>query len=44
MKSILLTVFIFVISLGLSAQSLDKAKELLKANKLTEAKTQIDGF
>jgi hypothetical protein len=44
MKSILLTVFIFVISLGLSAQSLDKAKELLKANKLTDAKTQIDGF
>ncbi|HLX91234.1 MAG TPA: hypothetical protein VKR32_06100 [Puia sp.] len=44
MKSILLTVFVCWFSLGLSAQSLDKAKDFLKANKLTDAKTQIDGF
>src|SRR5579863_2638344 len=43
MKAILLTVLIAVSGLGLYAQSLDKAKESLKANKLTDAKTQIDG-
>ncbi len=30
--------------LGLFAQNLDKAKDLLKANKIADAKTQIDGF
>ena len=30
--------------IGLFAQSLDKAKELFKANKYADAKTQIDGF
>jgi len=30
--------------IGLFAQSLDKAKELFKANKFADAKTQIDGF
>ncbi|HLY68879.1 MAG TPA: hypothetical protein VKR53_04075 [Puia sp.] len=43
MKAILLTVLVAVTGLGLYAQSLDKAKESLKANKLTDAKTQIDG-
>jgi tetratricopeptide (TPR) repeat protein len=43
MKSILLTVLVAIAGLSLNAQSLDKAKEFLKANKLTDAKTQIDG-
>src|SRR5580704_10025050 len=43
MKAILLTVLIAVTGLSLYAQNLDKAKEFLKANKLTDAKTQIDG-
>jgi tetratricopeptide (TPR) repeat protein len=43
MKSILLTVLVAVAGLSLYAQNLDKAKEFLKANKLTDAKTQIDG-
>jgi tetratricopeptide (TPR) repeat protein len=43
MKSILLTVLVAVTGLSLYAQNLDKAKDLLKANKLTDAKTQIDG-
>src|SRR3981081_2872055 len=30
--------------IGLFAQSLDKAKDLLKATKIADAKTQIDGF
>src|ERR1700733_7415140 len=30
--------------IGLFAQSLDKAKDLYKANKIADAKTQIDGF
>jgi hypothetical protein len=43
MKSILLTVLVAVAGLSLYAQNLDKAKDFLKANKLTDAKTQIDG-
>ncbi|HEY4876382.1 MAG TPA: hypothetical protein VIH86_12470 [Puia sp.] len=43
MKSILLTVLFAIAGLSLYAQNLDKAKELFKANKLTDAKTQIDG-
>jgi len=44
MKAILLTALIAITGLSLYAQSLDKAKDFLKANKLTDAKTQIDGF
>jgi tetratricopeptide (TPR) repeat protein len=43
MKAILLTVLVAIAGLSLYAQNLDKAKEFLKANKLTDAKTQIDG-
>ena len=43
MKSILLTVLVAIAGLSLNAQNLDKAKEFFKANKLTDAKTQIDG-
>src|ERR1700690_3190031 len=43
MKSILLTVLVAVTSFSLYAQNLDKAKDFFKANKLTDAKTQIDG-
>ena len=43
MKSFLLTVLVALTSFSLSAQNLDKAKDLLKTNKLTDAKTQIDG-
>ena len=43
MKSFLLTVLVAITSFSLYAQSLDKAKDFFKANKLTDAKTQIDG-
>src|SRR5882724_6630968 len=43
MKNVLLTVLLIVTSFGLFAQKLDKAKDLLKSNKLPEAKTEIDG-
>jgi hypothetical protein len=42
MKRMLLSLFMAVICSGLFAQSVDKAKELLKANKLAEAKEEID--
>jgi tetratricopeptide (TPR) repeat protein len=42
MKRFLLSVVIAATSLGLFAQTVDKAKELLKANKIPEAKTEID--
>jgi hypothetical protein len=42
MKKVLLTTLLAVAGLGLFAQKLDKAKDLLKANKLSEAKTEID--
>ncbi len=42
MKSILLALLITFAGFNLSAQNLDKVKDLIKANKLPEAKTQID--
>jgi hypothetical protein len=43
MKSKILLIFMFsALALGLAAQSLDKAKDLLKAGKLQEAKDEID--
>ncbi|PWT77721.1 MAG: hypothetical protein C5B59_03240 [Bacteroidetes bacterium] len=42
MKRIFLTVLLSSIGIGLFAQSADKAKDLLKANKLQEAKAEID--
>jgi Tfp pilus assembly protein PilF len=42
MRRLLLTGFLAVAGAGLFAQSVDKAKELLKANKLPEAKAEID--
>jgi hypothetical protein len=41
-RFLLLSVVIAATGLGLFAQNLDKAKELLKANKIPEAKTEID--
>jgi hypothetical protein len=42
MKRMLLGLLLAVVCSGLFAQSVDKAKDLLKANKLTEAKDEID--
>jgi len=42
MKRMLLSLVLAVVCTGLFAQSVDKAKELLKANKLPEAKDEID--
>ena len=43
MKSKILLIFLFsAFALGLAAQSLDKAKDFLKAGKLQEAKDEID--
>jgi hypothetical protein len=42
-KRIFLSGFLAMLGMGLFAQSLDKAKDLLKAGKTTDAKTQIDG-
>lgn len=42
MKRMLLSLLMAVICSALFAQSVDKAKELLKANKLVEAKDEID--
>lgn len=44
MKKAALSVLTMVLCLGLNAQNLDKIKELLKAKKIPEAKTQIDQF
>lgn len=43
MKKVLLTVLLAGTGFGLYAQKLDKAKDLLSKNKLTEAKNEIDG-
>jgi hypothetical protein len=43
MRRLFLTGFLALAGMGLFAQSVDKAKELLKANKIADAKTQIDG-
>ncbi len=42
MKRMLLSLFMAVVCSGLFAQSVDKAKDLLKANKFVEAKDEID--
>jgi hypothetical protein len=42
MKRMLLSLLMTVVISGLFAQSVDKAKELLKANKIAEAKDEID--
>jgi hypothetical protein len=42
MKRMLFSLLMAVVCTGLFAQSVDKAKELLKANKLIEAKEEID--
>ncbi len=42
MKRMLLSLLLAVVCSGLFAQSVDKAKELLKANKFVEAKDEID--
>src|SRR5215472_6332568 len=41
-KQILLSGFLAMMGTGLFAQNVDKANDLLKAGKLTEAKAQID--
>ena len=42
-KRLLLTGFLAMVGMGLFAQSVDKAKDALKAGKVADAKTQIDG-
>ena len=42
MRRLLLTGFLAAAGMGLFAQSVDKAKDLLKTNKLPEAKAEID--
>jgi hypothetical protein len=44
MKSLILAVLLAGTGFGVFAQKVDKAKDLLKANKLNEAKTEIDAF
>ena len=44
MKSLILAVLLTITGFGVLAQKIDKAKELLKANKIAEAKTEIDNF
>lgn len=44
MKRIFFTTLFAVLVTGLFAQKVDKAKDLLKANKLLEARTEIDNF
>lgn len=44
MKSLILVVLLAFTGLGVFAQKLDKAKDLFKANKFAEAKTEIDNF
>jgi hypothetical protein len=43
MRRLFLTGILAIAGIGLFAQSLDKAKDALKANKIADAKTQIDG-
>ncbi len=42
MRRLFLTGFLALVGMGLFAQSVDKAKDLLKSNKLPDAKTEID--
>ncbi|HET6256254.1 MAG TPA: hypothetical protein VFE32_19410 [Puia sp.] len=42
MRRLVLTGFLAFVGMGLFAQSVDKANDLLKANKLADAKTEID--
>jgi hypothetical protein len=42
MRRLVLTGFLAFVGMGLFAQSVDKAKDLLKAGKLADAKTEID--
>jgi len=42
MKKVLLTTLLAIAGLGMIAQKIDKAKDLLAKNKLPEAKTEID--
>ena len=42
MRRLVLTGFLAFVGMGLFAQSLDKAKDLLKAGKLADAKSEID--
>ena len=42
MRRLFLTGFLALIGMGLFAQSVDKAKDLLKTGKLADAKTEID--
>lgn len=44
MKQLLLTFLLAATGFGLFAQKLDKAKDLLKNNKLADAKTEIDNY
>ncbi|HKP32757.1 MAG TPA: tetratricopeptide repeat protein [Chitinophagaceae bacterium] len=44
MKRFFLTALVILTAITLFAQKLDKAKELFKAGKLSEAKTEIDNF
>jgi hypothetical protein len=44
MRRLFLTGLLAFVGMGLFAQSVDKAKDLLKANKLTDAKSEIDKF
>ena len=44
MKSLIITVLLAFTGFGVLAQKLDKAKELLKTNKIAEARTEIDNF
>ena len=43
MRRLFLTGFLAMVGMGLFAQSVDKAKDALKAGKIADAKTQIDG-
>jgi len=44
MKSLILFVLLATTGFGVFAQKLDKAKDQLKANKLAEAKTEVENF
>ena len=44
MKSLILAVLLVGTGFGVFAQKLDKAKDLLKANKLNDAKTEVENF
>src|ERR1700743_3247379 len=43
-KKLFLTGFLAIAGIGLFAQSVDKAKDLLKSNKVADAKAEIDKF